>query len=111
MFIVQCWIEHPVRKLDQTFTYLSDEETAQGCRVLVEFGTRTLTGFVESCEYTSLSRQEIEEEKGMKLKMISEIIDSEPLITEELHSLGLWMRDQTLSTAIACFPRQNRRYS
>ena len=45
--IVQCWIEHPVRKLDQTFTYLYEGKIEPGCRVEISFGTRTLTGFAE----------------------------------------------------------------
>ena len=52
MFIVEVWIEHPVRSLDQTYSYLSNVEIPQGCRVSVPFGVKQLTGFSESCTYT-----------------------------------------------------------
>ncbi len=103
MFIVQCWIEHPVRRLDQTFTYLSDTQIETGCRITVDFAGRSVTAFTESCRYTDLSVEELEKKSGMKLKKITSIVDSESLITDELHELALWMRDQTLSTAISCF--------
>ena len=36
MKIVQCWLEHPVRRLDQTFTYLYDDEDIEvGSRVTI----------------------------------------------------------------------------
>ncbi|MBE6129886.1 MAG: primosomal protein N', partial [Erysipelotrichaceae bacterium] len=101
--IVQCWIEHPVRKLDQTFTYLYEGKIEPGCRVEISFGTRTLTGFAESVEESEESREEIEARLGMKLKDIDRVIDEESLITDELHDLALWLRNETLSTAIACF--------
>lgn len=101
--IVHCWIEHPVRKLDQTFTYLYEGNVERGCRVRISFGTRSLIGFVDSVEESEESREEIETRLGMKLKDIEEVLDEESLITDELHDLALWMRDETLSTAIACF--------
>ena len=58
MFIVQCWIEHPVRRLDQTFTYLSDTQIETGCRITVDFAGRSVTAFTESCRYTDLSIEE-----------------------------------------------------
>ena len=103
MYILECWIEHPVRKLDQTFTYLSEEKTQRGCRVSVGFGSKQLTGFVDNVQETGESKEEIENRYGMKLRMVSEILDSEPLITGELYEMAMWMRDFTLSTAISCF--------
>lgn len=103
MEIITCWIEHPVRSLDQTFTYLSDEPVLPGCRVRVPFGRREVIGFTETSQHTEESREEIEKRLHMKLKKVSEVIDKEPLITEELHDLALWMKEQTLSTTISCF--------
>jgi primosomal protein N' (replication factor Y) len=103
MKIVHCWIEHPVRSLDQTFTYLCKEDVEPGCRIEVPFGSRRLIGFVDSVEETEKSKEEIEADLGFHLKYVSRIIDQEPLITEELHDLALWMRKETLSTAISCF--------
>ena len=103
MEIITCWIEHPVRSLDRTFTYLSQQPVAPGCRIRVPFGRREVIGFTESCKHTAETEEQIEKRLGMKLKYITGVIDREPLITEELHDLALWMRDQTLSTTISCF--------
>lgn len=103
MEIITCWIEHPVRSLDQTFTYLSEKPVLPGCRVRVPFGRREVIGFTETSEHTEESREEIEKRLNMKLKYVTEVIDQEPLITQELHDLALWMKDQTLSTTISCF--------
>lgn len=103
MYILQCWIEHPVRTLDQTFTYLSETEVLRGCRVRAVFGVKSLVAFVGDCAYTEETRQQIERRLGMKLRMIDEIIDERPLITDELYEMALWMKETTLSPAISCF--------
>ena len=103
MYIISVWIEHPIRTLDQTYSYLSTIEIKQGCRVSVSFGKKQLTGFTEDCCYTDESEEQINERLGMKLKYIDSIIDEEPLINEELHDLSLWMKETTLSTTISCF--------
>ena len=101
--IVHCWIEHPVRKLDQTFTYLYDGEVERGCRVRISFGARQLIGFVDRVEESNESRAEIESRYGFALKDIDEVLDQESLITDELFDLAAWLKEHTLSTAIACF--------
>ncbi len=103
MYIVSVWIEHPIRTLDQTFSYLSDIEIKQGCRVSVPFGSKRLTGFTEECIYTEETIQQINERFGFEIKYIDSVIDEEPLINEELHDLALWMKETTLSTTISCF--------
>lgn len=103
MYILQCWIEHPVRTLDQTFTYLSNEQTFRGCRVRAVFGMSSLTAFVDSCEYTGETKEQIESRMKMKLRFIDEIIDTQPLITDELYDMAMWMKEATLSPAISCF--------
>lgn len=103
MYIIQIWIEHPVRSLDRTFTYLSNTQIEQGCRVSVPFGKKNRVGFCESCQETTLSIQQLETQYQMQLKFVTEIIDEQPIITNELHDLALWMQETTLSTTISCF--------
>ncbi len=103
MYILECWIEHPVRQLNQTFSYLSDEPCEQGVRVIVDFNGRKITGFVETCVQTGKTPEELEQEYGYTLKYAEEILDSESLLTEELHDLAHWMSRETLSTRISCF--------
>lgn len=103
MYILECWIEHPVRSLDRTFTYLSETEVKRGCRVQVVFGVKTLIGFVDSCTETAETPAEIETRLGMKVRFIENAVDEEPLITDELYEMALAMKDATLSTSISCF--------
>jgi primosomal protein N' (replication factor Y) len=101
MYILSCWIEHPVRSLDRTFAYLSETEVPRGCRVQVVFGMKTLVGFVDSCVYTDESKEAVEARMNMKLRFIDKAVDPEPLISDELYELAMNMREATLSTAIS----------
>ncbi|MEE3488590.1 MAG: primosomal protein N' [Bulleidia sp.] len=103
MELVQIWMEHPVRRIDQTYTYISEKPVEQGVRVRVDFAHHKAIGFVESCEHSEETKQQAEERLGVKLKQIEEVLDAHPLITPELHDLALWMKEQTLSTTISCF--------
>ena len=95
MYLLDCYIEHPVRTMDQTFTYYSEEPAETGVRVLVDFNHRTVTGFVESVRET--------EEVPEKIKPVLSILDQESLITPELGALAGYMKDITVSTTIACY--------
>ena len=94
MYIVECWIEHPVRQLDRTYTYTAEQEVPAGCRVRVNFAGRSLIGFAESCTYTQETQEEINARLQMKIKPVDEVLDSSPLITEELHEMALWMKSK-----------------
>lgn len=101
--IVECWIEHPVRKLDKTFSYFCDFDVLEGSRVLVPFNNRKLVGFVEKVIDTDRTKEEIEKEFGYKLKNVTEVMDEDSIISDELHDLALWMSENTLAPTIACF--------
>ena len=68
MILAEIFIEHPVRAVDQVFTYESDVMLEKGERVEVNFNNRFLVGFVHSCIESSLSRQEYEKQAGYKIK-------------------------------------------
>lgn len=101
MLIVSCWIEHPIRNLDRTFSYYCNETVLPGCRVVVPFGKKELIGFVESCE--EADPEAFAKEHGYALKPVIEVIDHTPLITDELRDLAMYMKEITLSTTISCF--------
>lgn len=103
MNIINCWIEHPIRNLDRTFTYCYNDMIEQGVRVVVNFNNQKLVGFVESVEESDKTQKELSEALGYQVKEIIEVLDEEPLITNELHKLAMWMKDYTLSTTISCF--------
>ncbi len=103
MKLVHCWIEHPVRRIDQPFTYQSDFSLECGMRVQIDFNNRIVTGFVEDIDETDETDEEVTERLGFTPKKIDAVLDQESLITPELHELAMWMRETTLSTAISCF--------
>ena len=45
MYLIKCWIEHPVNKLDKTFDYMHNEAIITGVRVIVDFNNKKLIGF------------------------------------------------------------------
>ena len=81
MYIVNLWIEHPVRGLDQTFSYLYERELAAGLRVQVDFNGRRLIGFVESSEPADADEAALKKRYGYALKYIDDVLDEEPLLT------------------------------
>src|SRR5579871_1051207 len=80
-----CDVSLPV-PLDQTFTYRLPETLRHrarvGCRVLVPFGARKLTGVVTELR---------DAPAGEPLKEVLRLIDEEPVLDSELLSLGRWI--------------------
>ena len=72
--------------LDQPFTYSLPETLRHrvkvGSRILVPFGTRKLTGVIVRCHD---DRPEVATREALRL------IDSEPVLSEELMALGRWI--------------------
>ncbi len=73
-----------------TFTYVIPEEIresiAPGCRVMVPFGRRRMTGYVISTHSRT--------PEGFRLKNISTLLDEAPLITPALLELAGWMQEK-----------------
>ncbi len=104
MELVSCWIEHPIRTLDQPFTYDANGfHVSEGTRILVSFGHQQVIGFVESVEHTEETLEQAEERLEVKIKPVEQVLDTVSLITPELHDMAMWLRDSTLSTTISCF--------
>src|SRR5258706_1800926 len=80
-----CDVSLPV-PLDQPFTYSLPEtlrhRVAAGCRVIVPFGPRRLTGVVLRVHDDA---PEMETREALRL------IDPQPVLDEELLSLGKWI--------------------
>ena len=80
--------------LRQTFTYILPaglrESVKIGARLIVPFGKRQLTGYAVALHEELDSALEIEESQ---LKEIVELIDAEPLLTEEIIKLTQWTAD------------------
>jgi primosomal protein N' (replication factor Y) len=80
-----CDVSLPV-PLDQTFTYLLPEtmrhRVRMGCRVLVPFGTRKLTGVVLGTH---------DERPASATREALRLLDEEPALDDELLKLGRWI--------------------
>ena len=72
--------------LDQPFTYALPEtlrhRARPGCRILVPFGPRKLTGVILRCH---------DEPPSMPAREALRLIDSEPVLDAELMALGQWI--------------------
>src|SRR5215471_17568051 len=80
-----CDVSLPV-PLDQPFTYALPEtlrhRVAPGCRVLVPFGPRRLTGVALRCHDEA---PQVETREALRL------IDAQPVLDDELLALGKWI--------------------
>ena len=85
MSMTYCDVSLPV-PLDHSFTYRLPEtlrhRVAIGCRVLVPFGSRKLTGVVVKVH---------DDKPGGPLKDVLRLLDEEPVLAADLLSLGRWI--------------------
>ena len=101
--IVNIVLENKTRVLDRLFSYSVPEELKlnikRGSRVIVPFGrgnTKKLGIVVEIADSPLID---------VKLKDIYKLVDHEPIISEELIDLALFMRDRYLSDLSSAFQR------
>lgn len=91
-------IQLKAKQIDQTFTYLVPDKLKEkiqiGIRVVVPFGHQQLEGFV-----LNFNNQKLD----YKLKEIIDIIDDEPVLTEEMIELGKYISNKTLSNLISAY--------
>ncbi|MBP5217142.1 MAG: DEAD/DEAH box helicase family protein, partial [Bacilli bacterium] len=90
MKILDVYIEHGKASLDRPFSYLYDgpRNVEPFFRVLVDFHGQRIMGFVSRVRDTDATEKELEEANGFALSHILEVIDSEPLLNDELKQLA-----------------------
>ena len=92
--VCECLVELEHVFIDKTFTYKINKEQLPllkvGMRVVVPFGKQTLEGFVlKIYENKDVSLEN-------KLKEIISIVDTYPILNEELLTLGKYISKNTL---------------
>lgn len=102
MYLIDVLIEHPIRHLDTSFTYLSTFPITKGIRVHVSFNYQKLVGFTRNCEYINLTKEQLEAKAGFKYKFIDDVIDQEVLLNEELEKLCEYISYTTFTPFISC---------
>ena len=82
-----CDVSLPV-PLDAFFTYTLpatlEERARPGCRVIVPFGVRKLTGVVLECH---------DRKPSMEARLVLRLVDEEPALSPELLGLGRWIAE------------------
>lgn len=98
MKIASVIVDVPAKQTDRTFDYLIPDEWQEtiqpGMRVIVPFGPRKVQGFVMGLK---------NESEFKKLREISEPMDLEPILNQELLELAEWLTDHTLCFKIFAF--------
>ena len=93
-------IEYSVKKLDKEFIYMIPEYLKDklkiGMKVYVSFGNKEVIGFVTDIV------SEIDTE-DYEIKYITDIVDENLVLNEELMTLGKYLKDRTLCSLITAY--------
>lgn len=101
MQLAHVYIEHSVMDLDHTFSYRCDGfYVVRGVRVRVPFAHTTLIGFVDHVEEVA---DNYVDTCSYEVKQILEVIDQEPLVSEELFAIANYMATTCVAPMIQCF--------
>lgn len=94
--IAEVLVESKVAGVEKNFSYRIPKEMhiLVGMRVVVPFGKQTLEGFVLNIT---------EEEKEFEVKDILAVVDKEPVLNEELLSLGEYIKNKTVCNRISAY--------
>ncbi len=105
--IAEILVDLNIEELNHTFSYKVAEKIEDkiqvGMRVSVTFGKRTLMGIVLKLKEDEKWLEENEDNKNMKLAIISNLLDIKPSFTNEMLKLGEEISIQTTSNLIAVY--------
>lgn len=88
-------IENSSSSFDKTYDYLINDKTASvkpGCRVLIPFGSSN------KCRQGMVMSVYEAEELPLKLKKIAQLIDEEPILSDEMLQMVYWLKERTFCT-------------
>ena len=102
MYLCEVYVTNASLNVNRPFTYLSDQLIQKYCRVKVTFNNATNSAIVIDCKYTDKSKDELEQTCGYDLLYITDIIDNEPIISDEQFELAQWLAKTTISPFISC---------
>ncbi len=92
--IVSVAIENSTISFDKPYDYLVVDcaDVKVGCRVLVPFGASN------KCRQGIIVEVKEKAQPNQKLKKVSQIIDCEPIMSDEMLSLMFWLKERTFCT-------------
>lgn len=90
MKIIEVLIEYASHSLDRPFSYVykGNKHVDTGFRVLLNFNNRELVGYVLSVKDTDKTVEELEKELGFEIFEINDVLDTTPLLNEDLLELA-----------------------
>lgn len=103
LILIEVLIEKANHTLDRPFSYLykGDKKVEKGYRVLLQFNHQELVGYVLKAEAISESKEELEEKLGFNLYFIDDVLDTAPLLNDDLLKLSDMVADYYLAPKIA----------
>ncbi|MCD8194834.1 MAG: primosomal protein N' [Coprobacillus sp.] len=89
MLILDVYPQYTQSALEHSFSYLYDgtKNVDKGYRVKINFGHQSIVGLVYGVTKTKESKEEIETRLGRKISYIEDVIDSEPVLNDDLFNL------------------------
>ncbi len=88
-------VENSAYSFDKAYDYLLKDDMLSakaGCRVLVPFGSGN------RCRQGIITEIKDEYDGHARLKVVAQLIDSEPILSDEMLKLMPWMKDRTFCT-------------
>lgn len=103
MKVVEVLIEYSKYSLNRPFSYVyfGDKKVERGYRVLVSFNHQELVGYVTKVEESNKTLSELEAELGFEISEINDVLDSSPLLNEDLMNLADEVADYYLASKIS----------
>ena len=103
MLLVETLIEYASHSLDRPFSYIykGNKKIERGYRVLIEFNHREIVGYVLKVSETDKTKEELEDSLGFNIGEILDVLDSSPLLNEDLLNLADQVAEYYLAPKIS----------
>ena len=103
MLLVETLIEYASHSLDRPFSYIykGNKKIERGYRVLIEFNHREIVGYVLKVSETDKNKEELEDSLGFHIDEIIDVLDSSPLLNDDLLALADQVAEYYLAPKIS----------
>ena len=102
MYLIEAYVTNSSLNVNRPFTYYSTVPVCRFSRIHVEFHHQPNEALVVNCRHSDKSKEQYESENGYKILPVLEVVDPEPIISEEQFELASWLSRTTVSPFISC---------
>lgn len=88
MYLLEVLTQRNLYLLDRTFYYVSETKVEVGVRVNITFNNAKIVGYVTNVIYKDKTKEELEEQLGLNLLFIDDVIDESPILSNNLLTLA-----------------------